>query len=233
MQRHPHNPLLEICELSKNFGQTAVLCAVNLQLAPASRTAIMGPSGSGKSTLLNCIAGLQSPDSGSVRLDGTPIAFDDAAATSALRRRKIASIFQFFHLLPTLTVAENVEFPLLLEAPPPAAIRNQKVMDLLASVGMQHRAKAFPETLSGGEMQRVAIARALVTDPLLLLADEPTGSLDARNSERILECLVNLVRERQTTLLMVTHDPEAAAICPQCLTMRDGHLAPQPSPASA
>ena len=187
------------------------------------RIAITGPSGSGKSTLLNCLAGLEVPDQGSIRFMGRDLGDLTEESVTELRRGTLTSIFQFFHLLPTLDARENVEFPLLLGKVPKAE-REVKVNAVLEEVGLTHRADALPSDLSGGEMQRLAIARALITEPAMILADEPTGSLDSQNSQRILELLSSLTRRHGTALLMVTHDPVASATCDRILHMMDGRL---------
>lgn len=217
------SPLLSIENLGKAFGTQQVLNAVSLRMERAERVAIMGPSGSGKSTLLNCLAGLETPDSGEIRFLGQALSRLSEEEVTRLRRESLTSIFQFFHLLPTLSAWENVEFPLLLRKDPRKE-REAKVGALLDEVGLVHRSAASPSELSGGEMQRLAIARALITEPALILADEPTGSLDSRNSERILALLKELTERHQTGLLMVTHDAGAAGICQRVLHMTDGLL---------
>lgn len=216
-------PLVRIDGLRKAYGSQTVLKGVDFELGAHERVAIMGPSGSGKSTLLNCLAGLEEPDAGRIRFMGQDLGTLGEAAVTALRRQSLTSIFQFFHLLPTLSARENVEFPLLLRRDSRDE-RAAKVAALLEEVGLTHRADALPSELSGGEMQRLAIARALITEPALVLADEPTGSLDSRNSERILDLLRELTERHQTSLLMVTHDTEASSICTRVLQMRDGLL---------
>lgn len=215
--------VLEIEDLGKSYGPQRVLDGLGLVLERAERVAIMGPSGSGKSTLLNCLAGLETPDSGQIRFLGRDLCRLGEAEVTRLRRESLTSIFQFFHLLPTLKAWENVEFPLLLRRDPMRE-RRRKVEGLLEEVGLTHRADALPSELSGGEMQRLAIARALITEPVLILADEPTGSLDSKNSDRILELLKALTNRHRTALLMVTHDTEAASICSRIHHMRDGRL---------
>ena len=215
--------LLSIEQVRKAYGDQCVLGGVSLQMARAERVAIMGPSGSGKSTLLNCLAGLEVPDSGEIRFLGQRLSSLTEAEVTRLRRESLTSIFQFFHLLPTLTAWENVEFPLLLRKDPKPE-RARKVGALLEEVGLSHRADAQPSELSGGEMQRLAIARALITEPALILADEPTGSLDSKNSERILGLLQQLTERHQTGLLMVTHDAGASRVCTRVLHMLDGQL---------
>jgi putative ABC transport system ATP-binding protein len=215
--------LLSIEKVEKRYGDQRVLNAVSLRMERAERVAIMGPSGSGKSTLLNCLAGLEVPDSGEICFLGKALSGLSEAEITRLRRESLTSIFQFFHLLPTLSARENVEFPLLLRKDP-RKDREAKVQALLEEVGLLHRADAAPSELSGGEMQRLAIARALITEPALILADEPTGSLDSKNSARILTLLRELTERHQTGLLMVTHDADASDICTRVLHMQDGRL---------
>ena len=225
MEKREEEPglLLEVAGLTKRYGDQTVLAGVDLLLGRGERLAIMGPSGSGKSTLLNCVAGLEVADSGTIRFEGRELGRHDEAEATQLRRGRITSIFQFFHLLPTLRAWENVEFPLLL-AQQPETVRRERTSALLQEVGLTHRSDAWPSELSGGEMQRLAIARALISEPALILADEPTGSLDSRNSEKILQLLLDLTARHQTALLMVTHDAEAAEICQQVRHMSDGQL---------
>ncbi|NDV62786.1 ABC transporter ATP-binding protein [Puniceicoccales bacterium CK1056] len=217
------SPLLSIEKVDKSYGKQRVLDCVSLCIERAERVAIMGPSGSGKSTLLNCLAGLEVPDSGKISFLGRELSELGEAEVTRLRRESLTSIFQFFHLLPTLSARENVEFPLLLRKDPKKE-RDAKVEALLEEVGLVHRAEASPSELSGGEMQRLAIARALITEPALILADEPTGSLDSKNSDRILALLQQLTERHQTGLLMVTHDADASGICTRVLQMHDGQL---------
>jgi ABC-type lipoprotein export system ATPase subunit len=224
-RRREASELLEISGLSKRFGRQIVLSGVELRIGHGERVAVMGPSGSGKSTLLTCLAGLEEPDAGTIRFMGENLSELSEEQRAALRRASITSIFQFFHLLPTLRAAENVEFPLLLRGDEPGA-RRQRVHSLLEEIGLMERAHAWPSELSGGEMQRLAIARALVTEPAIILADEPTGSLDSKNSDRVLELLKRLTSAHQTALLMVTHDKNAANICERIFEMRDGQLYP-------
>ncbi len=216
-------PVLECRHVSKHYDLRPVLKEVCLALFPGERLALTGPSGSGKTTLLNCLGGIDRPDSGEILLDGIALGGLDGNALAALRRRKLGNIFQFFHLLPTLTVRENVEFPLQLLGVP-LKERTQRAAALLERVHISHRADAFPSRLSGGEMQRCAIARALVHKPRLILADEPTGNLDSVNSANILELLRELTEETTTALVLVTHSEEAARICQRVVTMRDGVL---------
>ena len=216
-------PVLECRSVSRKYDLSPVLRDVSLRLFSGERLALTGPSGSGKTTLLNCLGGIDRPDSGSVLIGGEDITRIDGEELAMLRRRKIGNVFQFFHLLPTLSVRENVEFPLLLLGVAPAQ-RRERAGSLLERVKMGHRAEALPSRLSGGEMQRCAIARALVHSPRVILADEPTGNLDSVNSANILELLQELSGEMETALVLVTHSEEAARICQREVRMRDGVL---------
>jgi putative ABC transport system ATP-binding protein len=183
--------------------------------------AIVGPSGSGKSTLLGLIAGLDSPTTGSVVIDGVDITRLDEDALARLRGEKIGFVFQFFHLIPSLTAFENVAVPMEIAgaADPPARARL-----LLEEVGLTDRAHHYPSQLSGGEQQRVALARALANDPPIVLADEPTGNLDSSNGRHIMELLENVHRSRRATLVLVTHDAELAAMADARIVLRDGRV---------
>jgi ABC-type lipoprotein export system ATPase subunit len=216
-------PALAVSGVTKHYGPRRVLDAVSFDVAPGERVALTGPSGSGKTTLLNCLGGVDRPDSGEIRLLGARIDQLDADGLNLLRRERVGTVFQFFHLLPTLSVAENIELPLqLLRVPAPE--RRARVEALLARVGLAGRATALPSQLSGGEQQRVAIARALVHRPALLLADEPTGNLDSANGANILALLRELTDETATALVLVTHSEEAAAICHRRVRLRDGRV---------
>jgi len=216
-------PALVVSAVTKNYGSRCVLDAVSFSVAAGERVALTGPSGSGKTTLLNCLGGVDRPDSGEILLLGERIESLDADALNLIRRERVGTIFQFFHLLPTLSAAENVELPLQL-INVPAAERKNRVDTLLARVGLTHRAHALPSQLSGGEQQRVAIARALVHRPALLLADEPTGNLDTANGANILALLRELTDETRTALVLVTHSEEAASICHRRVRLRDGRV---------
>ena len=183
----------------------------------------MGPSGSGKSTLLNLIGGIDAPDEGAILLRGERIDRLSGDEQARLRRQQITTIFQFFHLLPTLTAAENVAFPLQLLGVSASEIES-RVSHLLQAVQVDHRAEALPEELSGGERQRIAIARSLAPEPSLILADEPTGNLDSVTGESILDLLENLGDECGYALLLVTHSRAATRICRRTLHLRDGRL---------
>ena len=213
--------VLRVEAVTKSYQARRVLNTVSFTLAAGERVALVGPSGCGKTTLLNCLGGVDRVDGGSIRLFDAALEKMGSDELAAWRRKRIGTVFQFFHLLPTLSVAENVELPLqLLNVP--ARERRERVEGLLARVKIAHRAAALPGQLSGGEMQRVAIARALAHRPGLLLADEPTGNLDSANGENILDLLKELSTESGTALLMVTHSTEAARICHRILHMRDG-----------
>jgi ABC-type lipoprotein export system ATPase subunit len=213
--------ILRVERVTKSYQTRCVLNQVSFTLAAGERVALVGPSGCGKTTLLNCLGGVDRADSGSIQLNGAALEKLSSDELAALRRERIGTIFQFFHLLPTLTAFENVELPMQLLNVSPRE-RRVRGMELLERVKLTARADAFPGQLSGGEMQRVAIARALAHKPVLLLADEPTGNLDSANGENILDLLAELSTELKTAMLMVTHSPDAARICHRSLHMRDG-----------
>ncbi|MFN7967024.1 MAG: ABC transporter ATP-binding protein [Acidobacteriota bacterium] len=219
----PANAVLDVIDLHKSYGALRVLHGVTCRLGAGERLALTGPSGSGKSTLLNCIGGIDRADSGTVRLLGDSLETLKAEQLAAVRRRRIGTVFQFFHLLPTLSAFENVELPLQLLGVA-TADRRTRVDALLQRVGVSHRANAYPDQLSGGEMQRVAIARALVHRPPVILADEPTGNLDSANGETILALLRELSDETGTSMVLVTHSEDVAAICHRELVLRDGKI---------
>jgi len=204
--------MLELTDVTKRFGSRVVLQAVSLQVASGEYVAVIGESGIGKSTLLNIIAGLEPADAGSVRVDGVEIgALDDDAATR-LRRDRFGFVFQAFHVLPHLTVLQNVGLPLLLQGVAQTALE-RRAAALVAAVGLAGREASAPRELSGGELQRVAIARALVGDPKLVLADEPTGNLDPENARHVLALLRDQVKQRGASAILVTHSEAAAAGC--------------------
>jgi ABC-type lipoprotein export system ATPase subunit len=196
--------------------------AVDLALAKGEVAAIMGPSGSGKSTLLHLLGGLDRPTAGACLIGGVEVASLDDPALSRLRNRQLGFVFQAFHLIPELTVVENVETPLLYSRRPESEWR-ERALDCLERVGLAERATHRPRELSGGEAQRAAIARALVNEPELLLADEPTGNLDRRTGEQIVELLVQRVGQGRT-LVLVTHDPAVADHAERVLTIVDGRV---------
>ncbi len=196
---------------------------LNAQFAVAERVALLGRSGCGKTTLLNLVSGIDLPDAGSINIKGQDITALNETDRTLFRRENIGFIFQFFNLIPTLTVLENLLLPL--ELTQKNTIQGkQYALDLLREVGLSHRAGSFPEALSGGEQQRVAIVRALVHEPALILADEPTGNLDSETSEQILSLLDSLLKKTQASLLMVTHSTESASITDRVLTIQDGQL---------
>jgi putative ABC transport system ATP-binding protein len=205
----------------------AVLKEINLDLASGDFVALMGPSGSGKTTLLNIVGGLDSPTSGQVFVGGVNIANLDDAGLSAWRNTNVGFVFQQFNLLPVLTAVENVEMPLLLFAMSKEE-RRRRALTALQIVGLEHRACHFPRQMSGGEEQRTAVARALVTDPKLIIADEPTGNLDSVAAKNVLELLRMLNSDFQKTILMVTHDPGAASCAKRIVRLNKGVLVQDP-----
>jgi ABC-type lipoprotein export system ATPase subunit len=222
------SPVLELIGASKVYmtNGTAVhaLREATLTLPEGSFTALVGRSGCGKTTLLSLAGAVDLPTSGDVRIEGVSTRELNDAELSRLRRTRIGFVFQFFHLLPTLTVAENVSLPLLLEKRTLSADGQSRVAELMERLGLSDRAKHFPHQLSGGEMQRVAIARALVHQPRMVVADEPTGNLDSTNAQGVLDWLQRIASEMGRTVLMATHSREAAAFASRVIEMRDGRL---------
>lgn len=215
-------PALECRELSKAYGASRVVLArLDFTLGPGEFVAIMGDSGVGKSTLLNLIAGLDAADSGEVLIDGIRVSNLDDDAATRMRRLKLGFVFQAFHVLPHLTLAQNVALPLLLNDRAPA-----RALEMLAAVGLSGRGDDFPRQLSGGELQRVAIARALVHHPKLILADEPTGNLDPDTAHEVLSLLRAETKANGAATMMVTHSAAAAAIADRTLILSDGSLHP-------
>ncbi len=199
------------------------LAGVSFSLEPGEFVGLLGPSGCGKSTLLNLLGALDRPTGGRVRVDGRDLALLSEDDRDLYRRRTVATVFQFFNLLPTMTALENVALPLLLDGVP-AAEADVRAEALLRDVGLSGKAGSFPWQLSGGQMQRVAVARALVAGPALLLADEPTGNLDSRSGAQVLDLVDGLVADRGVTILLATHSSEAAARAGRVLRLRDGRL---------
>lgn len=216
-------PVLEGRAIVRRFGATTVLQGISLDVSAGERVALLGPSGCGKTTLLNLLGGLDRADEGLVRLGGEDLGTATPKRLAQLRRERLGTIFQFFHLIPTLNARENVELPLQLLNWDRTSIRS-RVDELIHAVGLESRADAWPSELSGGEMQRIAVARALAAKPLLLLADEPTGNLDKATGEAVLALLKNLSEQEHTALVMVTHSELAVNICHRVLRMVDGRI---------
>lgn len=219
--------IIETRNLVKQFGSgdvaVEVLRGVNLTIEPGEFVALMGPSGSGKSTLMSIIGGIEPPTSGQVLLDGVDLSTLDDDQRTLMRRRKIGFVFQAFNLIPTLSAVENVSLPLELDGVPyPTALERAKKS--LERVEMLHRMNHVPSKLSGGEQQRVAIARALAIEPVILLADEPTGNLDSRQSGRVTQLLRQLASEFGQTIVMVTHDAQVAKTAFRLIRFRDGNI---------
>ena len=225
--------MIELRGVSKTVpsgtGTLTILHPLDLAIDRGRVVAVTGPSGSGKSTLLGLTAGLDSPSTGHIFLDGVDITTLDEDALARLRGVRVGIVFQFFHLLPSLTAFENVLVPMEIAGVRQAAPRARA---LLSEVGLGERVHHYPSQLSGGEQQRVAIARALANDPPILLADEPTGNLDTATGHQIIELLLAINRDRGTTLVLVTHDPDLARVADMSVALRDGRVvgaaAPQP-----
>jgi len=218
--------MIQLTNVTKSYGAERAVLALNnitLRIGQAERVAVMGPSGSGKSTLLNLVCGLDEPSSGSVLVEGVELSGLTDDARTRLRREKVGMIFQTFNLLPTLTALENVALPLRLQGKKKKEAEGSAA-SMLGRVGLTGRTSHRPDELSGGERQRVAIARALIFHPPLLLGDEPTGNLDSATGDEILRLLDELQEEYQSTLLMVTHNAEAASFCNRIVTLHDGQI---------
>lgn len=218
-------PAIEAINLTKRVadatGELTILYGVDFTVQPGDTLAIVGASGSGKSTLLGLLAGLDTPSNGTVRLSGTDIFALDEDGRAGLRKERLGFVFQSFQLLGHLNALENVMLPLELRGDAKA---REKAEAMLARVGLSSRLKHYPKYLSGGEQQRVALARAFVCEPPLLFADEPTGSLDAATGEAVIKLMFELNHERQSTLVLVTHDASIAALCRQTITISAGRL---------
>jgi putative ABC transport system ATP-binding protein len=219
--------IVRVDNLSKTYGSaasaTTVLKGVNLTIEEGEFVAIMGPSGSGKSTLMHLIGGLDKPSDGSVWLNNAEIGHLKDKELSRLRRRQIGFVFQFYNLVPVLTARENVAMPLILDG-----VRRRDALEradeMLTSVGLKTQAAQRPTEMSGGQQQRVSIARALVTNPLLILGDEPTGALDTRTGEEIVRLLRDSVKKMGRTVIIVTHDARVAAYAQRIITIKDGEV---------
>lgn len=218
--------MIQLKDVTKSYGPNSGVVAlknITLNVGPAERVAVMGPSGSGKSTLLNLVCGLDEPTSGSVKVEGVELSGLSDDARTRLRREKIGMIFQTFNLLTTLTALENVALPLRLQGLSKKEAES-RAAEMLSHVGLKSRVEHRPDEMSGGERQRVAIARALIFRPPLLLGDEPTGNLDSHTGDEILGLLDDLQQEYQSTLLMVTHNVQAANFCTRVVTLHDGEI---------
>jgi putative ABC transport system ATP-binding protein len=219
--------LVRVKDVHKHFTRGSeridVLKGVNLEIPKGSFLALMGPSGSGKTTLLNLIGGLDTPTGGAIDVDGVPVSSLSGSQLSKWRARNIGFVFQLYNLLPVLTAEKNVELPLLLTKLPKAE-RKKRAAIALKVVGLAERAKHYPRQLSGGQEQRVGIARAIVTDPTLLLCDEPTGDLDRKAGDEVLDLLQSLNRDHGKTIVMVTHDPRAAERAQRTIHLDKGVL---------
>jgi putative ABC transport system ATP-binding protein len=228
------SPIVAAFDVHRTFGEgdaaVRALCGVNLGLPRGRFTAIMGPSGSGKSTLMHCLAGLDRPTSGRVVIDGVDLGGLDDAELTELRRDKVGFVFQFFNLLPVLDAEENILLPLSLAGRKPDRERFDQLVD---AVALRDRLDHRPAELSGGQQQRVAIARALVSRPAVVFADEPTGNLDSRSSEEILAVMRRAVDELGQTVVMVTHDAQAASTADRIVVLVDGRVVRDEGSASA
>ncbi len=224
-------PLLQIRDLHKSYREAGrehtILREARGEIDAGEFVALLGPSGSGKSTLLNLVSGIDAPDAGEILIGGRSLTAMSERERTLFRRRHIGFVFQFFNLLPTLTVEENLLLPLELKGTIEEEER-ARARGLLADVGLEGREDAFPDRLSGGEQQRVAVARALVHGPMIILADEPTGNLDAETGDRILTLLERLADSANTTLLVVTHSQDIARRAHRILRIRDGGLVTDP-----
>ena len=215
---------IDLCKVYR-MGLTEIhaLKNVNLKVYRGEMVAVVGPSGSGKTTLLNLIGTLDKPTSGKIYIDGEDITTKSEKELTLLRRRKIGFVFQFYNLIPVLTAYENVELPLLISGVPKKE-REKRVRRLLEMVGLEDRMNHRPDELSGGEQQRVAIARALVNNPSIILADEPTGDLDTETGLMVVQLMRKLAKEEDSTVIMVTHDPQISEIADRIIYLRDGRI---------
>jgi putative ABC transport system ATP-binding protein len=223
--------MIELVDVSRTVqtgaGPLTILHSTSLRIAKGQVVAIAGPSGSGKSTLLGLIAGLDAPTTGTIIVDGVAVTSRSEEQLARLRGEKIGIVFQFFHLLPSLTALENILVPLEIAG---AADAQARARTLLADVGLADRGHHYPSQLSGGEQQRVALARALANNPPVLLADEPTGNLDTATGRQVIEMLVSVGREQGRTLVLVTHDPDLAALADEVISLRDGRIVERRAP---
>ena len=223
-----HSPLqtlhlISLRHVSRHYGSIAALDDVSLEIAPFDFVSITGPSGCGKSTLMHLIGGLDTPSAGELTVDDLPLHRASEAELTSYRRHKLGIVFQFFNLLPTMTVRENVSLPLLLRGEPMRAVR-EKADAIIDLVGLADRAHHGMHQLSGGQLQRTAIARALIHEPSVLLADEPTGNLDSASAAQVMALLQKIASQRRTTLLVVTHSEEIARQTARRIRLRDGKI---------
>ena len=222
------NAVIHLVKVSRSYGTPPVtaLDGVSLEIGEGEFVAVTGASGSGKSTLLNLLGGLDHPTSGEVVVGGMHLEKASDSELTLYRRERLGIVFQFFNLMPSMTVLENAELPLILSGGG-GKVAREAAMEMLEEVGMRHRAAHCPHHLSGGEMQRAAIARALVHRPGLLLADEPTGNLDSGNADQVMGVLSKIASRRTTTVVMVTHSDSVAAMADRRIRMKDGRVAPE------
>ncbi|MEW6117761.1 MAG: ABC transporter ATP-binding protein [Nitrospirota bacterium] len=212
--------MIKLESVEKYYGDTRVLCGINLEIARGEFLSIMGSSGSGKSTLLNLIGGMDRPESGTIIVDGENISSYTDEQLTLYRRTKIGFIFQFFNLLPNITVFENIQMPLLLNG----IDDEERVREYIRRVGLEGKEQRYPHQLSGGQQQRVAIARALIHDPEIILADEPTGSLDSQTGKSVMDLLKQLVEATGKTVVLVTHEAYLTDYATRKLRIRDGTI---------
>jgi len=215
--------ILKANSISKSFGKVAILKDISLAVKKGESLAITGPSGAGKTTLLNCLSSLENPTGGSIEYGSTPIHQLKGRALAKFRNDKIGFVFQFHHLIPELNALENILLPTWIQGKDKNR-EEAKALALMEELGIADKAKSKPAELSGGEKQRVAVARSLINDPAILFADEPSGNLDSKNSENLQKVLFNLVKERNLTLVLVTHDIHWADKCDRNLAIEDGCL---------
>jgi putative ABC transport system ATP-binding protein len=222
---HTGRPLVVLEDVHLTLGSAAgpvnILCGVSLEIDAGETVSLLGPSGSGKSTVMMVVGGLERPSAGRVRIDGNDLCALNEDALARLRRSGIGIVFQAFHLIPTMTALENVALPLELDGRRNAF---EAAAQGLGAVGLSHRLTHYPGQLSGGEQQRVAIARAFIAGPKLLLADEPTGNLDAATGDLVIDCLFEHQARHRTTLLLITHDPSVAERCERQIHLLDGRI---------
>ncbi len=231
----PVTPVLEFLDVVKSYGagpiEVRAVSGISLSVAPGEFVAIMGPSGCGKSTLLHLAGALEEPSAGRVLVNGRDLGGMDLAERAELRRRDVGYVFQRLNLIPSLTAVENVMLPLELDGVATRTARS-RALEVLAKVGLDHHLDRYPDDFSGGQQQRIAIARSIVGTRKLLLADEPTGSLDTTNSDQVIELLANLGQEYGTAVVLVTHEPRFASWADRVVFLRDGRIVDQSTPSA-